>query len=69
MKPGDLVRSTWIIDSTTKSGMIGIIVATTTTSSLAVLGAPIVLWNGETAPSPARWEYLEKIDKNAGYHL
>lgn len=67
MKSGDLVRSTWMIDSATGSGMVGIIVGTITSRK-----TPIVLWNGNDlaahvlmdSPTPDRWEYLEVFDES-----
>jgi hypothetical protein len=67
MKSGDLVRSTWMIDSATGSGMVGIIVGTITSRK-----TPIVLWNGQDLgkvvstdrPNPDRWEYLTVVDES-----
>jgi hypothetical protein len=66
MKIGDLVRSKWMINSVTKKGMVGIIIATKQRS-----GTPVILWNGHdlggrvlASPTPARWEYLEAVNEN-----
>ena len=66
MKVGDLVRSTWMINSATREGMVGIIVGTITSRE-----TPIILWNGHdlgghvlARPTPDRWEYLEVISES-----